>query len=219
MIPHWPMTSNLPEAEESRSVADEEWTSYPGRLIVLSGASGSGKSTLVRRLLERPGLNLKVSVSATTRSPRPGEVPGRDYLFLPHGEFERIRGDLLESAEVHGHHYGTPAGPVRDALSRGICVILVIDVQGGLQVQQKVPDALLVFVQVSSFEMLEERLRTRGTDDEATIRRRLLNARRELEMSSQYCVHLINDDLEVSVDELAAILVRYGCGGRADHDR
>ncbi len=200
-------------------MADEEWASYPGRLIVLSGASGSGKSTLVRRLLERPELDLRVSVSATTRSPRPCEVPGRDYLFLSHDEFARIRGDLLEFAEVHGHCYGTPAGPVRDALSRGTCVILVIDVQGGLQVQRKVPDALLVFVQVPSFEVLEARLRSRRTDDEATIQRRLTNARRELELSSHYDVHLVNDDLEQSVDELEAILVQYGCGGRADHDR
>ena len=89
-----------------------------GRLVVISGPSGSGKSTLVRRLLARPDLRLTVSVSATTRSPRPGEVPGRDNLFLTPEEFARIRDDLLESAVVHGYLYGTPAGPVRRAMAR-----------------------------------------------------------------------------------------------------
>ena len=145
----------------------------PGRLIVISGPSGSGKSTLVQRLLARPDLRLRVSVSATTRQPRPGEEPGRDYVFLSPEQFERIRGELLESAEVHGHFYGTPAEPVRLAMADGFCVILVIDVQGGFQVRQKVPDALLVFVQPPSLEVLESRLRARGTDDEATIERRL----------------------------------------------
>lgn len=195
-----------------------DWTELPGRLIVLSGASGSGKSTLVKRLLERPELRLRVSVSATTRTPRPGEQPGRDYAFLSREEFEAIRGQLLESAEVHGHSYGTPAEPVRQALAEGICVILVIDVQGGFQVREKVPGALLIFVQAPSLEDLERRLRARGTDDEATIQRRLMNARRELEMSKLYDVHVINNDLDRSVDELAGILVRNHCGGRIDYD-
>ncbi|MFO0888363.1 MAG: guanylate kinase [Isosphaeraceae bacterium] len=199
-------------------MSDVEWSRYPGRLVVLSGASGSGKSTLVRKLLERQDLRLLVSVSATTRPPRPGEVNGRDYLFLSPEQFEDIRGDLLESAEVHGHSYGTPAEPVRRALSGGTCVILVIDVQGGFQVRERVPGALLVFVQVPGFDVLEERLRGRGSDDEATIRRRLTNARRELELARRYDVHLVNDDLERSVDELATILIQNGCGGRAEHD-
>ena len=149
----------------------------PGRLIVISGPSGSGKSTLVRRLLARPDLRLRVSVSATTRQPRPGEEPDRDYVFLSPEQFERMRGDLLESAQVHGHFYGTPAEPVRLAMADGFCVILVIDVQGGFQVRQKVPQALLVFVQPPSLEVLESRLRARGTDDETTIERRLSRTR------------------------------------------
>jgi guanylate kinase len=187
-------------------VAEINWSDLPGRLIVLSGASGSGKSTLVRRLLGRPGLRLQVSVSATTRPPRPGEVHGRDYFFVTPEEFERLRDRLLESANVHGHSYGTPEGPVREALTRGIDVILVIDVQGGLQVRGKVPDARLIFVQAPSLEVLEARLRARGTDDDATIRRRLANARREIELSRSYDIHIINDDLDRSVDELAEIL-------------
>ena len=195
-----------------------DWTNLPGRLIVLSGPSGSGKSTLVQRLLERPGLRLEVSISATTRPPRAGETSGRHYVFLSAQEFENIRDQLLESAEVHGHSYGTPAEPVRKALAQGTCVILVIDVQGGIQVREKVPSALLIFVRAPGLEVLEQRLRARGTDDEATIQRRLANARRELELAKCYDVHLVNDDLERSVDELAAILVQNHCGGRIDHD-
>ncbi len=195
-----------------------DWTNLPGRLIVLSGPSGSGKSTLVQRLLERPGLRLEVSISATTRPPRAGELSGRHYVFLSAQEFENIRDQLLESAEVHGHSYGTPAEPVRKALAQGTCVILVIDVQGGIQVREQVPSALLIFVRAPGLEVLEQRLRARGADDEATIQRRLANARRELELAKCYDVHLVNDDLERSVDELAAILVQNHCGGRIDHD-
>ena len=196
-----------------------DWTNLPGRLIVLSGPSGSGKSTLVQRLLERPGLRLEVSISATTRPPRAGERSGCDYVFLSAPEFENIRDRLLESAEVHGHSYGTPAEPVRKALEQGTCVILVIDVQGGIQVREKVPSALLIFVRAPGLDVLEQRLRARGTDDEASIQRRLANARRELDLAKCYDVHLVNDDLERSVDELAAILVQNHCGGRIDHDR
>ncbi len=184
----------------------------PGRLVVISGPSGSGKSTIVRKLLTRPELKLTVSVSATTRSPRSGEVPDRDYFFLTPDQFEQARGELLESATVHGHQYGTPAEPVRRALARGLCVALVIDVQGGFQVREKVPDAFLVFIQIPSIEVLESRLRARRTDDEPTIQRRLAAARRELEMASQYNVQVINDDLDRAVEELAGILSREGCG-------
>ena len=124
-----------------------DWASLPGRLVVLSGPSGSGKSTLAQRLLALPTLRLKVSISATTRSPRPGEQPGRDYFFVTKEQFEQMRDGLLESAEVHGNDYGTPQEPVREAMAAGTCVLLVIDVQGGLQVRKRVPGALLIFVQ------------------------------------------------------------------------
>src|SRR4051812_14903694 len=191
----------------------------PGRLVVISGPSGSGKSTLVRRLLTRPDLRLTVSVSATTRVPRPGEVHGRDYLFVTPQEFEAFRDELLESAVVHDHHYGTPTGPVRRAIEQGLCVALVIDVQGGFQVRRKVPDALLVFIQIPSLEVLEARLRDRGTDTPETIEKRLATARRELELSSLYDVQVVNDDLDRAVEQLAAILNKNGCGARNDHDR
>jgi guanylate kinase len=195
-----------------------KWQAPPGRLIVISGPAGSGKTTLVRRLVARPDVRLWVSVSATTRQPRPGEVPGRDYVFMSPEQFERIKGDLLESAQVHDYSYGTPAEPVRLAMVQGLCVILVIDVQGGFQVRQKVPDALLVFVQPPNLEALERRLRARGTDDETTIERRLKNARREIEMAAGYNVHVINDELEQAVERLAEILKQRGCGGERNHD-
>ena len=190
----------------------------PGRLVVFSGPSGSGKSTLVRRLLARPELRLTVSVSATTRSPRPGEVPGRDYHFLTPEEFARVRHDLLESAVVHGDLYGTPAEPVRRAIAQGLCVVLVIDVQGGVQVRERVPDALLVFIQVPSLDVLETRLRARGTEDEATIAKRLAAARREIAMAPYYDIQVINDKLDRAVEELASILIQNGCGASESHD-
>src|SRR4051812_46566350 len=110
----------------------DDWASLPGRLVVVSGPSGSGKSTLVRRALATPGVRARLSISATTRAIRPGEAHGREYLFLTPEAFrdERDRGQFLEWAEVHGHLYGTPAAPVREALASGECVLLEIDVQG-----------------------------------------------------------------------------------------
>jgi guanylate kinase len=187
--------------------------SEPGRLIVVSGASGAGKSTLVDRLLERPGLRLRRSISATTRAPRGEEVDGVDYYFLTPEAFEAARPGMLESAEVHGHRYGTPLAPVLESLAEGVGVVLVIDVQGALLVREKRPEALLIFVTVPSFELLEARLRARGTDDEATILRRLDNARREVALASRYDHVIVNDDLDRAVDELVGILTQNRRGG------
>jgi guanylate kinase len=195
-----------------------DWSQLPGRLVVISGASGSGKSTLVQHVLARPELHLRRSVSATTRKPRPDEQPGRDYFFVTAEDFERMRSDLLEHARVHDYFYGTPAEPVRAAMARGICVLLVIDVQGGFQVRQKVPGALLIFIQAPSLDVLETRLRERATDDDATINRRLANARRELEMAEEYDIHVINDELDRAVEELVSILKHNGCGEGKNHD-
>ena len=193
----------------------DRWEDLPGRLIVLSGASGSGKSTLVAKLLERHRLPVRVSISATTREPRPGEVPDVNYYFMTRERFEADRdlGLFLESARVHGQLYGTPAGPVREALARGTCLILVIDVQGAMSVRERVPSALLIFVHAPDPDTLEARLRARGTDDEPTILKRLANARREIALAHRYDHQIVNDDLDRAVEDLAAILTKNRCGG------
>jgi guanylate kinase len=193
----------------------EDWADLPGRLIVVSGPSGSGKSTIVRLALARPGVRAKLSMSATTRRPRAGEEHGREYDFVTREAFEqgRDRGEFLESAEVHGSLYGTPAGPVRDALAAGHCVILEIDVQGARLVRSRVPSALLVFVSVPDMAVLESRLRARATDNNETIARRLANARAEIAQADTYDVQLMNRDLDRAVDDLVALLTQHGCGG------
>lgn len=191
------------------------WDELPGRLIVLSGAAGSGKSTLVERMSKQSALRVQVSISATTREPRPGEVDGANYFFLTREEFEaeRRRDNFLEWAEVHGNLYGTPTEAVRSALARGTCIILVIDVQGAMNVREKVPNAVLIFVHAPDQETLEARLRARATEDEATILKRLENARREIALAVRYDYQIVNHDLGQAVDELAAILFRHACGG------
>lgn len=194
-----------------------DWLDLPGKLIVVSGPSGSGKTSLVRRLAARKELadSLKVSVSATTRAPREDEQHGHEYFFLTRAEFEamRDRGDMLEWAEVHGNLYGTPANPVRKSLEQGMCVLLEIDVQGALSVREQVPSALLVFINTPTFEILESRLRFRSTDDEATIARRLHNARWEVDQAHRYDHLIINDNLDRALGELLALLSSQGCGG------
>lgn len=186
-----------------------DWSRLPGRLVVVSGASGSGKSTLVRRALARPDVHARLSISATTRPMRSGESDGTDYYFLARDEFEnrRDRGQFLEWAEVHGNLYGTPAPPVAESLQQGQSVVLEIDVQGAFQVRRYVPSAVLVFVQAPSMEELEARLRARCTDDEPTIQKRLTNARGEIAQAAQYDFQIVNDDLDMAVAALAAILV------------
>lgn len=193
------MASTVSSASESCS---------PGRLYVLSGPSGSGKSTLASRALAALVPGVRLSVSATTRSPRPGERDGVDYYFLSHEEFtaRRDEGQFLEWAEVHGRLYGTPAAPVLESLRAGQSVLLEIDVQGALQVAAKFPEAILIFVDVPSMEILESRLRGRGTDDEATVQRRLEAARAELELAARYHFRVVNDDLDRAVDRLTTLL-------------
>ncbi len=194
----------------------EGWGNLPGHLVVISGPSGSGKSTLVQRILQRPEISASLSVSATTRKPRPGEQEGVNYFFVDLEEFEgmRARGELFESAEFAGHLYGTPIAPVVEIMKRGGCVILEIEVQGALQVREHAPSALFLFIDVPRFWELEKRLRFRGTESDESIHRRLVRARWERDHSHCYDVVLINDDLEQSVDKLVGLLVQHGCGAK-----
>jgi guanylate kinase len=193
----------------------ENWGRLPGQLVVVSGPSGCGKSTVIRSALAHPGLNVQMSVSATTRPRRPGETHGVDYHFLDVGQFESLRGrgELLEWAEYNGNYYGTPAVPVFNALSSGKSVLLEIEVQGALQIRRHAPGALFVFIRTPSFRVLEERLRGRATESDAVIFRRLRKAREELAEAHWYDVQLVNDDFERCVDEFVKVLQDYGCGG------
>ncbi len=207
-----------PEAAELPQPLDD-WATLPGRLVVISGPSGSGKSTLARRVLDVPGVSAELSVSATSRSPRPGETDGRDYFFYSRDRFEReiAQGAFLEWAEVHGNLYGTPAAPVREALAAGRCVILEIDVQGGFQVLAHTPSTYLIFVRAPTFAVLEERLRARRSEDEATLQRRLETARHELSLADRYHHQLINDSLDHTVAALADLLIQLSQRG-TQHD-
>jgi guanylate kinase len=193
----------------------EGWGDLPGHLVIISGPSGSGKSTLVRRILDRPDVRATLSISATTRSPRPDEVHSVNYYFVSNEDFLdlRDRGDLFESAEFAGNLYGTPKGPVLETLQAGGCVILEIEVQGALQVREHVPSAFFIFIDAPRFWELEKRLRARGTETEAVIHRRLVRARWERDHAHCYDVILINDDLDQTVERLANLLVQHGCGG------
>jgi guanylate kinase len=179
-----------------------------GPLVILSGPSASGKSTVVQRLLAQGGLPLRAAVSATTRPKRPGEEDGISYHFWTPEQFEAEEraGAFLEWAEVHGHRYGTLRREVDGPRDQGLGVILVIDVQGAAKVRPLCPDAVSVFLLTSSSEVLERRLRKRGTEDEAAVARRLANAREELRRADEYDYRIINDDLDAAVTALRALI-------------
>ncbi len=182
--------------------------SAPYPVIIVSGPSGSGKSTIIEKVLSTQDLPARLSVSATTRQPRPREKDGVHYHFWKRDRFEEgIAGDeFLEWAEVHGNYYGTLRREVEPFRHKGIVVILDIDVQGARQVRLKLADAVTVFVRSSSLDSYEERLRKRGTETEASIERRLQTARAELARANEYDHQLINDDLESAVAQLRGII-------------
>ena len=180
-----------------------------GILLVLSSPSGAGKTTLARRLLAADS-NIKLSVSVTTRKPRSGEVPGRDYIFVDEAEFRRMRdtGELLEWARVFDNLYGTPRAPVEMSVAAGADMLFDIDWQGAQQLQEKLPqDLVRVFILPPSGRQLEQRLRARAQDDPATVQRRMVEAAAELSHWAEYDYVIVNDDLETSVAGLQAILI------------
>ena len=177
---------------------------------MVSGPAGAGKGTLVARVRsQRP--QLSVTVSATTRKPRKGELDGTAYYFLTEDEFDGMlaKDAFLEWANVHGHRYGTLKSEVDRLFSQGQSVILEIDVQGAFAVKEKCPDAVLIFIEPPSMRILEDRLRGRGTDDEDSIRLRLTNAVHEMSLADRYDEIVINNDLEQATCDLLKTIDSY----------
>ncbi len=181
-----------------------------GPLIILSGPSGSGKSTVIRRLLEEKSLPLRLSISATTRPPRQGEIDGDHYHFWTREQFlaERAAGAFLEWAEVHGNLYGTLRKEVDEYRARGSGVLLDIDVQGAAQIRRLYPDSVSIFLRTSSPQEYERRLRLRHTEDEAAIGRRLATARQELQRIGEFDHVVVNDDLETAVARVRELITQ-----------
>lgn len=185
-----------------------------GRLLIFSGPSGAGKTTVLREVLKKTKRTLNMSVSATTRPPRPGERDGVDYQFLTDEEFQRRRAaeDFLECFEVfgRGYWYGTLRDTVSASLKAGQWVVLEIDVQGRAKVVEQYPEATTFFVRPESLEVLEQRLRARGTENEETIARRLEVARHEWPFGKEYTYEIINHSIEQAVDEICRKLEQLG---------
>jgi guanylate kinase len=178
-----------------------------GRLFLITGPSGVGKGTLVTALLQRHP-QIWLSISATTRAPRTGEVEGQHYFFLDRADFDAKveAAGLLEWAEFAGNCYGTPRQPVEQQLASGRPVLLEIELEGARQVRQSFPSGFQIFIQPPSFEELERRIRGRGTDSEEAIQRRLERARVELEAASEFDAVLVNADLDLALSELERLM-------------
>jgi guanylate kinase len=190
-------------------VGKKDLSESSGKLVVISGPSGVGKSSILKQALERTGAVF--SVSATTRQPRVGEVPGRDYHFVSRPEFEEMirQGQLLEWAEVFGNYYGTPLPAVRDAIAARKTIVMDIDVQGGLQVHKKMPDAQFVLILPPSIDVLRQRLSSRGTETPESLNCRLAKAQEEISVamnSGVYNHSVINDDLGKAICQVVAII-------------
>ena len=180
---------------------------HAGRLFLVTAPSGAGKSSLVNALLKLEP-TLKLSISHTTRQPRPGEVNGREYHFVSEHEFlaMRDRGEFLESALVHGNYYGTSRVWIEQRMAAGKDVLLEIDWQGARQVREKFADTVGVFILPPSIDDLEARLHKRGTDSEATITRRLMGAGAEIAHAPEFEYVIINDSFEVALSQLISVV-------------
>jgi guanylate kinase len=184
-----------------------------GLLIVLSGPSGVGKGTVRKTLFSKANHNLVYSISATTRSPRPGEQNGVEYFFHSRADFEAMIAEdkLLEHAEYVGNYYGTPIDFVRETIEGGKDIFLEIEVQGASQVRKKFPEALFIFLAPPSLQELENRIVLRGTESEDLIANRLKTAREELEMMNLYDYVVLNDQIELACEKIQAIIEAAHC--------
>lgn len=178
-----------------------------GLVVVISAPSGGGKGTILKELFQRNN-NLTMSVSATTRSPRPGEEHGKHYYFIDKAEFESLinEGKMLEHAQYVGNYYGTPREPVEQWTEQGRDVVLEIEVQGGAQVKKLMPQCVSIFIMPPSMKVLGERLRGRGTEEEATVLKRLKTAEEEIPQAKDYDYIVYNNRVEDAVKDILAIL-------------
>lgn len=177
---------------------------------MLSGPAGVGKGTIIEKVLKQVD-GIIYSVSCTTRDPRPGEVHGRNYFFMSDEDFSDMvaEGQFLEWARVHGKCYGTRRDEVEKYLGRGVDVLLEIDVQGAMQIKEKMPEAVMVFIQPPSFDELASRLRSRGTETHEQLEIRALNAQKEMTAAGQYEYRITNDKVSEAVSRLVAIIKKY----------
>nr|WP_218623546.1 guanylate kinase [Thermoanaerobacter sp. CM-CNRG TB177] len=189
-----------------------------GLLIVLSGPSGAGKGTICKALMEKEK-DLKLSISATTRQPRSGEIEGKNYFFKSEEEFEKMieNDSFLEWAKVYGHYYGTPKDFVLKNLDEGNDVVLEIDIQGALKIKEKFPEGVFIFILPPSMEELKNRIKKRGTETEEEIIKRFKSAYEELNYVSRYNYVVINDSVEEAVEKINAIIIAEKC--RVDRNK
>ena len=194
------------QVSDSTSQANKQ--KLRGKLIVLTGPSGVGKGTLVQILLQRHP-EIYLSISATTRSPRPGETYGEHYYFVSRTDFEKMISDrhLLEWAEFAGNYYGTPRLPVEQQIAEGKTVLLEVELDGANQISTSCPDALRIFILPPSFSALEQRLRDRATDSSSAINSRLKRAQIEIASAGEFDVQITNGDLETALHQLESAIL------------
>lgn len=183
-----------------------------GNLIVISGPSGAGKDSIVNELVNK-NHNVWVSVSCTSRQPRPGDIEGKTYFFLSRSEFEEKidEGDFLEYAEYAGNYYGTPKSKIENKLNEGIDVILVIEIQGALKIKELLPNTIFIFILPPSMKELKRRLISRKTEDKEKIYKRFERAYQEINEVTKYNYVVINDNLYEAVNKVDAILLSERC--------
>ena len=182
--------------------------SNSGKLIIFAAPSGAGKSSLIKKIIEISENKLELSVSATTRLPREGETHGKDYFFISDKEFNELKNNkaFIESANVHGHKYGTLKSFVDEKLEEGIYVILDIDVQGFTQIRNTIENTVSIFIIPPSFDELKKRLFLRGSDSDDSIENRLINAKKELESAELFDYIVLNDNFNETIKELSSII-------------
>ena len=181
-----------------------------GKLIIFAAPSGAGKSSLINKIIESDKNNFELSISATTRSRRDGEIHGKDYFFISDEEFDELKNNkaFIEHAEVHGYQYGTLESFINERLAVGVNVILDIDVQGFNQIKEVIKDTISIFIIPPSIEELKKRLTKRGLDSDDVIKQRLINAKTELQSAELFDYIILNQDFDKALDEILSIVLR-----------